>query len=83
MAQYANSSAEVRAYIDRMVRFSGELVPRLSQEDENLTGMVQRLREQEWAQLSRLGWVRACGDNEPMERQQQRMPAPDPSPSVD
>jgi hypothetical protein len=57
MAQYTNSTAEVRAYIDRMVRFSGELVPRLSQEDENVSGLIQRLREQEWQQLSRLGWV--------------------------
>lgn len=57
MAQYTNSTAEVRAYIDRMVRFSGELVPRLSQEEENVSGLIQRLREQEWARLSRLGWV--------------------------
>ena len=57
MAQYSNSTAEVRAYIDRMVRFSGDVVPRLSQEDENVKGLIQRLREQEWQQLGGLGCV--------------------------
>lgn len=55
MAQYMNSTTEVRNYIDRMVRFSGDVFPQLSLEDEHVLGLVRRLREQEWEELSRLG----------------------------
>lgn len=55
MAQYSNSSAEVRNYIDRMMKLSGDVFPRLSLEDEHVLGRIRRLREEEMAELTRLG----------------------------
>lgn len=55
VSQYRNSSAEVRGYIDRMVRFSSDVFPKLSIEDDNVKGFVKRLREEEKKLLGRLG----------------------------
>lgn len=55
MSQYMNSTTELRNFLERMVSFSGDLVPRLTHEDEQVSGIVSRLREQQRTRMSGLG----------------------------
>jgi len=80
MTQYSNSTAEVRSYIDRMMKLSGDVFPRLSLEDEHVLGRIRRLREEEMAELARLGKAqlrseraRLEGVVEKLREQQERM----------
>lgn len=80
MTQYLNSTAEVRGYIDRMMHISSDVFPRLSMEDDQVRGLVQRLREEEVAKLARLGKAgvrveraRLEGVVERLREQQERM----------
>jgi hypothetical protein len=80
MTQYLNSTAEVRGYIDRMMHISSDIFPRLSMEDDQVRGLVQRLREEEVAKLARLGKAgvrveraRLEGVVERLREQQERM----------
>jgi hypothetical protein len=80
MTQYSNSTAEVRCYIDRMMKLSGDVFPRLSLEDEHVLGRIRRLREEEMAELARLGKkqlrserARLEGIVERLREQQERM----------
>lgn len=80
MTQYSNSTAEVRCYIDRMMKLSGDVFPRLSLEDEHVLGRIRRLREEEMAELARLGKkqlrserARLEGVVERLREQQERM----------
>lgn len=55
MATYTNSTVELRNFIERMVSFSGDLLPRLSLEEEHISGLVAKLREQQRNRMSSLG----------------------------